>query len=56
MIKEEGIVMLEHSPRDYSIATSACTIALVMPVVIVADDTDILILLRHHFTCTGHRT
>ena len=49
MEKEEGII--KHSPGDVIPA-----LILIMPGVVVADDTDILILLQHHFTPTEHKT
>ncbi len=57
MEKEEGI-KVTHSTEDadYDIAITACTIALTMPVVVVADDTDLLILLQHRFSPSNHET
>ena len=39
---------------DYDIAMPACTTAMTMPVVVVGDDTDLLVLLQHHFKHTEH--
>lgn len=39
---------------DYDIAMVACRIALTQPVVVVGDDTDLLILLQHHFSPINH--
>ena len=57
MVKEKGI-QVRHSigDADYDIVVSACTIAMTRPVVVVGDDTDLLILLQHHFTPTDHET
>ena len=41
---------------DYDIVMSACALAHTKPVVVVADDTDILILLQHHFRPAGHES
>lgn len=35
---------------------SACALAKTKPVVVVGDDTDLLILLKHHFNPAEHRT
>lgn len=57
MQKEEGIEV-KHSPgdADYDIAIHACTLALTTQVVVIADDTDVLILLQHHFSPSEHKT
>jgi hypothetical protein len=49
-------IQVTHSlgDADYDIAMTACTIALTMPVVVVGDDTDLLILLQHHFSLSNH--
>jgi hypothetical protein len=57
MKKEEGIQVTRSSgDADYDIAMTACKIALTLLVVVVADDTDILILLQHHFSISNHET
>ncbi len=51
---EEMGIQVQHSQEDadYDIAMSACNIALTKPVVVVGDDTDLLILCQHHFNPT----
>jgi hypothetical protein len=55
---EKVDIKVKHSPgdADYDIAMSACTIAQTKPVVVVGDDTDLLIILQHHFTPADHET
>ena len=55
-MEKTGRIHVKHSPgdADYDIAVCACTVALTTPVVVVADDTDILMLLQHHFQPTVH--
>ena len=50
-------VQARHSPgdADYDIAMSACAVALAQPVVVVAEDTDLLVLLQHHFIPGKHQ-
>jgi 5'-3' exonuclease len=54
-MNEKGI-QVSHSSgdADYDIAMTACRIALTMPVVVVGDDTDLFILLQHHFSIENH--
>ena len=48
---EKAGVQVKHSSddADYNIVMSACDIALTTTVVVVGDDTDLLVLLQHHF-------
>ncbi len=57
-VMEKTGIQVQHSQgdADYDIAMSACNIALTKPVVVVGDDTDLLILLQHHFSPTVHET
>lgn len=57
-LEKEVTIQVRHSPgdADYDIAMSACTIALTKPAVVVGDDTDLLILLQHHFSPADHET
>ena len=50
-------IQVRHSEgdSDYYIVMSACTVAMSHPVVIVGDDTDLLILLQHHFIPGEHQ-
>ena len=41
---------------DYDIAITACTLARTKPVVVVGDDTDLLVLLQHHYNPAEHET
>ena len=54
-MEQEGI-QISHSSgdADYDIVMTACTFAEMLPVVVVGDDTDLLILLQHHFTPRKH--
>ena len=48
-MEKEGIHLNKSSgDADYDIAMSACALAQTKPVIIVGDDTDLLILLQHH--------
>ena len=50
LLKDNGIdVKQSPGDADYDIFMSACRAALETNVVVVADDTDILVLLQHHF-------
>lgn len=55
--KEKGI-KLGHLPgdSDYDIAIYSCIIVQTMPVVVVGDDTDLLVLLQNHLTPTENET
>jgi len=57
MMKQEGIQITHSSgDADYNIAMTACTAAVEQPVAVVGDDTDLLILLQHHFSASNHAT
>ena len=48
-MEKEGINLKQSSgDADYDIAMSACALAQTRPVIIVGDDTDLLILLQYH--------
>ena len=48
-IEKEGIHLNKSSgDADYDIAMSACALAQTRPVIVVGDDTDLLILLQYH--------
>ena len=48
-MEKEGIHLNKSSgDADYHIAMSACALAQTRPVIIVGDDTHLLILLQHH--------
>jgi hypothetical protein len=50
LLKDNGIdVKQSPGDADYDIFMSACRAALETDVVVVADDTDILVLFQHHF-------
>ena len=56
MEKEHDIKVRNSSAdADYDIVKSACDIALSGPVVVVGDDTDLLIMLLHHFAPDRHK-
>ena len=56
-MEKEGIrVKQSAGDADYDIAMSACALARTKPVVVVGDDTDLLILLQHHFNPAEHRS
>ena len=50
-------IQVRHSEGDaeYDIVMSGCTVAMSHPVVVVGDDTDLLILLQHHFIPEEHQ-
>ena len=48
-MEKAGQVKHSTDDADYSIALSACRITLTRSVVIVGNDTDRLVLLKHHF-------
>ena len=49
MEKEDISMKQSAGDADYDIAMSACALDRMKPVVVVGDDTDLLILLQHHF-------
>ena len=56
LLKDNGIdVKQSPGDADYDIFMSACRAALETDVVVVADDTDILVLLQHHFNPATHK-
>ena len=56
-MKKEGHIQIENSnaDADFNIVMFACTVAITRPVVVVGDDTDLLIVLVHHFSPTLHK-
>ena len=54
-MEKEGISM-KQSAGDAEYAMSACALARMKPVVVVGDDTDLLILLQHHFNPAEHQS
>ena len=56
-MEKEDEIQVTHSSADadYDIAMAACTSAATVPVVVVVDDTDLLILLQHHFSLKKHK-
>ena len=56
-MEKEGISMKQSAgDAEYDIAMSACALARMKPVVVVGDDTDLLILLQHHFNPDEHQS
>ena len=56
-MEKEGISMKQSAgDADYDIAMSACALARMKPVVVVGDDTDLLILLQYHFNPAEHQS
>jgi hypothetical protein len=55
-MEKDGGIQVRHSSgdADYDIAMSACAIATSQPVVVVGNDTD-LILLQYHFNSANHQ-
>ena len=47
-------VKFSKADADYDIAMTACDAAQTVPVVVVGDDTDLLVLLLHHFDLGSH--
>ncbi len=55
--KEKGKkVTLSSGDANFDIVKSACILAQNKPLILVGDDTDVLILLQHHFSATEHET
>jgi hypothetical protein len=56
-MEKEGGIQVRHSSgdADYDIAMSACAIATSQPVVVVGNDTNLLILLQYHFNSANHQ-
>ena len=52
---EDITVKHAAADADYDIAISACNMALAKTVVVVGDDTDLLVLLQHHYQPADHR-
>ena len=56
-MEKEGISMKQSAgDAEYDIAMSACVLARMKPVVVVGDETDLLILLQYHFNPDEHQS
>lgn len=51
-LEKESGCQVTHSSRDadFDIVKTACNIASSKPVIVVGDNTDLLVLLRHHYS------
>ena len=55
ILEREGLqVKFSKAVSDYDIAMTACDAAQTVPVVVVGDDTDLLVLLLNHFDPDSH--